>query len=216
SRAGERAVIELYAITAHPGPSLPDVAPLREVSSDGLSAVFTEAAGERSVTAERLWHHEHVVETLMDSRDLLPVRYGTRMPDEDAACRILDTRRDELTRALGLVRGAVELSVRVFDAAADGPDARTSSGSEYLRERARRAGAAEAATRTVQRPLQELARADAARQPTLDRELMRSAFLVDRERVARFTRAVADLQAAHPALRLLCTGPWPPYSFAQR
>ena len=40
--------------------------------------------------------------------------------------------------------------------------------------------------------------------------------LVDRERVQSFARRVAELQASNQALRLLCTGPWPPYSFAQR
>ena len=33
------------------------------------------------------------------------------------------------------------------------------------------------------------------------------------ERVAGL---VAGLQRMHPDLRLLCTGPWPPYSFAER
>jgi Gas vesicle synthesis protein GvpL/GvpF len=27
---------------------------------------------------------------------------------------------------------------------------------------------------------------------------------------------VGRLDGAHSALRLLCTGPWPPYSFAER
>jgi hypothetical protein len=30
-----------------------------------------------------------------------------------------------------------------------------------------------------------------------------------------FVDAVAKFQARHPELTVLCTGPWPPYSFAQ-
>jgi len=44
-------------------------------------------------------------------------------------------------------------------------------------------------------------------------ELLRAAHLVDSDSVERFTERVAGLQAAQPALAILCTGPWPPYSF---
>jgi hypothetical protein len=32
--------------------------------------------------------------------------------------------------------------------------------------------------------------------------------------VADFRETVHGLELAHPALSILCTGPWPPYSFA--
>ena len=48
------------------------------------------------------------------------------------------------------------------------------------------------------------------------RDLLRAAYLVDRDGSAGFAAAVATHQRAHPHLRLLCTGPWPPYSFAER
>ena len=47
-------------------------------------------------------------------------------------------------------------------------------------------------------------------------ELLRAAYLVDREAVEGFVGLVRRLQAAHEDLRILCTGPWPPYSFAQQ
>jgi hypothetical protein len=45
-------------------------------------------------------------------------------------------------------------------------------------------------------------------------EPLRAAYLVDREHVGTFASQVAGLQARRADLRLLCTGPWPPYSFA--
>jgi hypothetical protein len=63
-------------------------------------------------------------------------------------------------------------------------------------------------------PLAALA-ADARRQPPCAAdELLRGAYLVDRPAVARFRAAVERLQATHPEAAILCTGPWPPYSFA--
>ena len=46
-------------------------------------------------------------------------------------------------------------------------------------------------------------------------ELLRAAYLVEREAVEPFVARVRELQREHPALSLLCTGPWPPYSFAE-
>jgi hypothetical protein len=43
--------------------------------------------------------------------------------------------------------------------------------------------------------------------------LMTGAYLVPRERVQDFRRRVGDAGTDNPGLRLLCTGPWPPYHF---
>ena len=74
-------MIELYAITDSAGPPLPDVAAaLRLVPFDGLAAICAPAS-DAEVSPETLWRHEEVVEALMAERDLLPVRYGTRLDD---------------------------------------------------------------------------------------------------------------------------------------
>ena len=205
-------MIELYAVTDHPTAPLPEeVAPLRLVPCRDLAAVCAPAH-EAEVSPEALWRHEEVVEALMRDRDLLPVRYGTRLLDEAAAARAVADRRDELAAALQRVRGAVELAVRVVpagDAREDGePEA---GGAAYMRARRAAADAASA----IHGPLARLARASARRPSTVRPELLRGAYLVDRAAVPRFRRAVAGLQREHPRLRILCTGPWPPYSFAE-
>jgi hypothetical protein len=60
-----------------------------------------------------------------------------------------------------------------------------------------------------------LARAHVRRPPRPPAEALRAAYLVERGAVRGFTRLVARLDERHPELRLLCTGPWPPYSFVQ-
>lgn len=197
-------MIELYAITDDPSPPEP---PLRAVRSDGLTALCAPAE-RRELTAEVLWRHEEVVESLMEERDLLPMRFGTLVEDDEAAVRALDEQRDELKLSLDRVRGAVELAVR---AEADPPSEGTASllsGTQYMRAKAHRTEAA----RLLHEPLAFLAR-ESVMQP--GPELLRAAYLVDREAVKGFVGLVRRLQATHEDLHILCTGPWPPYSFAQ-
>ena len=205
-------MIELYAITDHPGPPLPDVAPLRVVPIDGLAGVYTTAS-DTEVSPEALWRHEEVVEALMADRDLLPVRYGTRLEDEAAVARALEERREELAAALDRVRGAVELSVRA--AAPGAPELGDAGGSDYLRARARAAAGHDRTAKILHEPLSALARASVEGTPHPP-ELFRAAYLVEHDAVERFTETVAHLQNANQGLSLLCTGPWPPYSFAER
>jgi hypothetical protein len=208
-------VIELYAITDEFGPELPNVAPLRAVATGRLAAVVAPATGAE-VSAEALWRHEEVVEALMRDRDLLPVRYGTRFDDEQAVAEAVDSRRGELSAALERVRGAVELALRVHttELATDSVS-RDVSGAEYLRAKARDAAMHEHAVRRVHEPLSGLARASVQRPGRTPPELLRAAYLVDRDGLEHFAPRIARLQETQPQLRLLCTGPWPPYSFAE-
>jgi hypothetical protein len=201
-------VIELYAITDDPAPPAP---PLRAVRCNGLTALCAPAEPpQRELTADALWRREELVEALMAERDLLPVRFGTLVSDERAAARAVAERHDELVARLDRVRGAVELAVRAHPRAperevAPGAD----SGRDYMRAKARRAEVA----RLLHEPLAFVAR-DSVVQP--GPELLRAAYLVDRADVESFLALVRRLQEAHEGLDVLCTGPWPPYSFAER
>ena len=197
-------MIELYAITDDPKPPAP---PLQAVQSDGLAVLYAEAE-RREVTSETLWRHEQVVEKLMAERDLLPVRFGTLVPDAHAAAQAVAERRAELAISLDRVRGAVELAVRVETREPEAaPAARAESGRDYMSAKARRV----AKVRLVHDPL-----ALAARESVLHPgpELLRAAYLVDRDAVDDFVALVRRLQETHSELDVLCTGPWPPYSFA--
>jgi hypothetical protein len=210
-------VIELYAITDNPGPPLPQVPPLKAIPIDGLAAVCAPAS-EGEVSPETLWRHEEVVEALMADRDLLPVRYGTRLEDEAAVASAVEDRRDELAAALDRVRGAVELSVRVVPTGTPPrPPAASeaSSGAEYLRQKARAEASHGRTGRALHRPLAALARASVEGRPRPP-ELFRAAYLIERDAVEHFTAAVARVQNENAGLGILCTGPWPPYSFAER
>jgi hypothetical protein len=208
-------VIDLYAVTDDPAPPLPAVAPLHAVTSNGLAVVCAPSV-EGHVSAETLWRHEEVVEALMEDRDLLPVRYGTRVDGDAAAARVLVERHDDLLTALDRVRGAVELSVRVQSDSVESTGPAPTSGAGYLRSKASSEAARESAGHALHEPLSGLARSSVRRDPRSPGEVLRAAYLVERDEVQRFTDEVARLQEAHAELQLLCTGPWPPYSFAQQ
>jgi Gas vesicle synthesis protein GvpL/GvpF len=198
-------VIELYAITDDPSPPDP---PLRAVTCDGLTALCAPAES-RPLTPEVLWRHEELVEALMEQRDLLPVRFGTLVPDEEAAARAVAERREELVTALERVRGAVELAVRAQPREPEqAQPQRGETGRDYMRAKARRTQAA----RLLHEPLAFLARDSVVHTSP---ELLRAAYLVDREALDGFVSLVRRLQAAHPSLSVVCTGPWPPFSFVE-
>ena len=184
-------------------PELPPPPGLEALGDGELVTVFSRH-GQGDPTPAALWAHERVVERLMADRTVVPGRFGSTVAGEDGLRRRLDERREPLAAAIARVRGRVELGVRVLAQARAAPG----SGRDYLLarlEESRRAAARH-------EPLAELA-ADATRQPSRGGELLRGAYLVDRAGVAGFRDAVGDLQDEHPELTILCTGPWPAYSF---
>ena len=198
-------MISLVAITDADAPA-PEP-PLRAVNAGSLCALVVPA-GDEPVTLDALTTREELLEALMAERDLLPVRFGAELPDEHAAELVLRQRHEEFNAALDRVRGAVELSVRVQpvgrdDELLDG----ASSGREYLEEQIARTSVAQ----EVHERLAALARSHTTRSGP---ELLRAAYLVDRNAVPSFVAEVRRLQACRPELAFLCTGPWAPFSFA--
>ena len=211
-------MIALYAITRHPTPPVTTGRGIRVVASGDLAVVCGPVITS-DVTADALWQHERIVESLMDDRDVLPVRYGTCLPDDAAAAEAIDKNHASYAALLETVRGAAELAVRVF-ASADSPPAPLPSagsmtGTDYLRARARAVDEESDASTRVHEPLAAIARAATVAGANRAGELLRAAYLVDRNATESFSARVGDIQTSNPQLRITCTGPWPPYSFAR-
>ena len=211
-------MIALYAITRHPTPPVTTGRGMRVVSSGDLAVVCGPVITS-DVTADALWQHERIVESLMDDRDVLPVRYGTCLPDDAAAAHAIEVNRSTYAALLEAVRGAVELAVRVFASAqsppASLPSAGSTTGTDYLRARARAAEEESDTSARVHEPLAAIARAATVARASRAGEFLRAAYLVDRDATESFSARVRDIQSGNPQLRITCTGPWPPYSFAR-
>jgi hypothetical protein len=192
-------------------------APLDGLREGLLLAVFTrheQAIGEPAPDA--LWAHERVVERLMVDRTVLPMRFGTRVEAEAELRRFLAARQSELVAALARIAGRVELGVRVLQTPDNGhpPVPAPASGREYVLGKVRDGQRARRVSAWLHEPLAALA-ADSRLQPARSPdEILHAAYLVEPLVIPRFRATVERLQQRHPDLALLCTGPWPPYSFA--
>jgi Gas vesicle synthesis protein GvpL/GvpF len=206
-------VIYLYAI-AEELDGLPDVrgvdgVPLARRSVEGLDLVVSEAA-EVDASEEAILAHARVVEALVErSAALLPARFGRGFRDEDALREAITGRAASLRDALTQVRGCIEVGVRVV-APEPAPPPAADSGRAYME--ALLAHTEEA--RELHEPLAALARAATHTVGSTPRLLLSGAYLVEPGELDGFRRRVSELEAAHPELTFLITGPWPPYSFA--
>lgn len=194
---------------------------LRRVTSGGLTAVVSDHERDLPAASEaQLWEHERVVEALMAERTVLPMRFGSVLPDDVAVRALLRRRRDELEGALGRVAGAIELGVRVAwndaGAASDPPAHTTGSGTAYLMGRVDCRRRARDLADRVDRSLADLARARRTRLLARPDLPFSGAYLVDRERQDAFRERVSALGAEIAEAEIVCTGPWPPYGFAAR
>jgi hypothetical protein len=145
--------------------------------------------------------HGLVVEGLLDRADaVLPVRFGERFAGDDELAGAVTPRLEALERQLGHVSGCVEVGVRIVPRreASESED-----GAAYMRARLLEQVAAD-----------ELHRELATRARDSVRTSRDAGYLVARSDVDGFSVAVERLLASNPALDVLCTGPWAPYSFA--
>jgi gas vesicle protein GvpL/GvpF len=196
-------------------------APLDGVREGSLMAVITRHQRRVGEPApDSLWAHERVVERLMADRTVLPMRFGSTVDGDEALRALLVSRRERFVALIERVKGCVELGVRVVELAADGngggyavaPPPPT-TGRDYLLTRLRDGRRAQRVAASLDEPLTALA-AEVSLQPVRSPdEVLRAAYLVHRRDIPRFRARVERLQLAHPGVAILCTGPWPPYSF---
>jgi Gas vesicle synthesis protein GvpL/GvpF len=189
--------------------------PLREVRAGSLVAIVSDDDGATLRTdAETLWQHERVVEHIAATRTVLPARFGSRLDDDEAVVEMLDAKHEQLTEALARTRGAVELALSARWQQPSAPAAIAQTGTGYMNDRlAARRRAREVAAEL--KPLGKLSRSSRCVLPPQPAEPMRCAYLVDDGRVGEFTELVQRLDERLAGVELVCTGPWPPYSFTE-
>lgn len=188
---------------------------LRAVGDDGLVAVVSDHEGQLTLTPDALWTYEQAVELLMSRHAVLPARYGSTFETDSAARDMLRDRREELVGALERVRGAVELGVRVTWSTFEVESAPTEAeaGTAYMLGRLGRDRRGREIAERVDAPLAALARASSRHALTCAATPLAASYLVERGRTNEFLGQVHELDGAIEEAELLCTGPWPPYSF---
>jgi hypothetical protein len=142
-----------------------------------------------------------VVESLRESAEaILPVRFGERFAREEDLAAAITGRLEAFERRLARLVGCVEVGVRIVPTGdADGAD----GGAGYMEARLRE-----------QRAVEEINDALAAEARDSVRTTRGASYLLKRDELDGFSLTVARLLELHPALDVVCTGPWAPYSFA--
>jgi hypothetical protein len=177
-----------------------------------VQGIYSEHAElDLTPTEGLLWTHDAVVAQLLRRGPVLPLRFGTGMPDVAALRSVLRRNGADFLLQLEWVRGRVELAVQLGLPAGDG-DRQASDGRSYMRSKLAALRAGDEAAERVLVPLAGLAAATALSRPGPE-PVVKASYLVAAGEVERFATAVQRLQERNPELSLSCTGPWAPYSF---
>lgn len=229
-RAGNAPTIDAAGVGGH--------GRVRNVSDGGLTAIVSDVEeGFVEAGREDLERHMAILEQAALSATVVPLRFGTVMPDDDAVtAELLRARANELDELLAALDGRVELSLtgtyeeRIFGEVVDEePEVAA------LRQRVR--GRDENATYYDRIRLGELvANAMAAKRqhdteqvlaklrPLADdvhvgdvaheRSVLSASFLVHRDRLPEFDQAAEEVAAENRTrIRFRYAGPLPPYDF---
>jgi len=196
--------------------------PLRVVRVGELVAAVGDMTDPPAVSEATLRAHDAVVRRLADAVDaILPVRFGSLL-SESSLADLLAARAPELSEALALVSGREQMTLRVLgDARAAVETPRDDAGADALGPGARYMAARRAEWRRAReapelaplRPaLAALVRAERVTRHDTPALLASVYHLIDRGGAAAYQAAVqsADLGT----VRVVATGPWPPYAFA--
>ena len=197
----------------------------------GLAAVVSEAGTEgAAVNEENLRAHNRVNASALAVSTPLPCRFGTRAAPERLA-EYAAANAAALAAALARVRGRVEMSVKLMERSEVGSRkseveseasvAAAGAGTAFLLKKRRELLGEEGARRRAEEAaawlasgVGELARETEARVSPSEAIFVRAAHLVERGRVEEYRAHLRTLAAERDDLRLLTSGPWPPYSFS--
>lgn len=216
-------------------------APVVLIPSGAIAAAVSHIESPAiEASPAHLLRHEAAVEAIRRSVPALPVRFGTIFPDVATVARILAERASILQADLGHIGDKLEMGLSVLWGASESGEAAphvesggsmtdlpeplrasSSPGTQYLASRfaryadeSRAGGDARRLAQRVEAALRPYVIESRYRLRPAPRLALRSAHLVRPDGEAAFRRAYEDLRVGAPDLRLLVTGPWPPYSFA--
>ena len=168
-----------------------------------------------------LWRHEAVCEALMRDGPVLPARFGTTFATRKEAELALRAREETYLVALTRVTNRVELGIRVFlsasseGAVSSSDEEPRGAGAAYLERRRAVEEQKRAAAVSIHNALAPLAAESRRHSLATAQGVMTGAYLVDASEVDAFRRRVGALEAESPQVRIICTGPWPPYNFVE-
>jgi Gas vesicle synthesis protein GvpL/GvpF len=195
--------------------------PLRIVRTGGLVALVGDVTEVPAPSPIILRAQDAVLRRLAAALDaVLPVRFGTLLPDDAALAEALANRGPQLARALDRVAGCEQMTLRVWgEAPAAAPMAATDTGGPGTRYLAGRRQAHERARRVPElEPLRQRL-GDLVREERVERHdrpplLATVQHLIARGTGPRYLEVSHAARASVGPWRVSVSGPWLPYAFS--
>jgi hypothetical protein len=234
----------VYGITSAAHPALPEGTtgvgepprPVRVLTAGDLAAVVSDAPEGLRPKRKDLLAHQNVLSEAGAAGCVLPMRFGSVAPDDDAVTGVLTERAEHYAERLRALDGKVEYNIKashVEDAVlhrvmSENPEIRAQAeanrqagGGSYedkiklgeLVAAAVKAREADDAAQVIQAV--EAEAAAVSQGPESTGWLLNASFLVDRDTAARFLEAAEQARQDLPHLELRVNGPLPPYSFVE-
>jgi Gas vesicle synthesis protein GvpL/GvpF len=181
------------------------------------------------VTRENALAHAAVVRSLLDRTTPLPFRFGTLVTEEQLRSYVA-TRKAALDARLAMVRGCIEMSVKIIWESPDDnqPEPRESdrepspgAGAAFLAKKRRailgderRSAQAEEIAEWLHKNVSGLIRDEQVTVRPSEKLVLAAAHLIERANIKQYREIMAEARKQRPELHFLLSGPWPPYSFA--
>ncbi len=234
----------IYGITARSHPALAEGTggvgdpprPVRILTEGELSALVSDAPEGLRPKRRDLLAHQNVLSEAGAAGCVLPMRFGSVAPDDDAVTGVLAERAGHYRERLRALEGCVEYNVKgnhveeavLHQVMAENAEIRSlaeanrRSGGGSYEDKLRLGEAVAAAVKakegedaaTLQHALEPAADAVSVG-PESTGWLANTSFLVPRDSAENFLAAVERVRAALPHLEVRVNGPLPPYSFVE-
>jgi hypothetical protein len=213
----------LYCICQQDGNAPFQSTEIRIVTGHGLMAVVSEV--EEPATApsvSSLLAYESVVEAVHARRTVIPMRYGCVVESKEQILQLIEDHHTEYEALLLRLRGMAEMGIRLLwpPSATPLPNIAHSPGAAYLASLRNRYNSqdtlAPEEALLAERILALLddCFTEQRREVSLSHQgrLLSLYFLTPKSRAEEFRKMARKISAPH-GVKLLLSGPWPPYNF---
>lgn len=203
---------------------------VQRIESGKINVLVSEIGSERLVgTVRNILDHQKVVQAAMESfHAVIPCRFGTRFHDVGELLTLLEHHAALVEAKLAMLAEKVEVGVHVLVSAISLQTGHTpeeedrTRGIQYLIEKRQRFETSRALSAQVEHMVHTVNKGmtpwwtavHAHQRPADQGVLLKLCYLVEQKHLAAFKRAYDQFRQDVSPLKLLYTGPWPPYSFA--
>lgn len=208
----------LYAVVPTEAPA-PSTLPLERFDAGPVGVLYEERDALPSAGQADLLSFGEAVQVLASTSPVLPVRFGTTLPDLAGLQELVDQRGAAWRRRLDAVDGCVELVVHARDSSTGRPSVPDASddvtGTEYLLSRAAVLRHDTELVESVSAAVRPVAKELTVLRGLRGEQEARIACLVAADAVPALRAALEQWTAASGDRHAEVTGPWPPFSFTE-